>query len=87
MSATSLRIYLHIDSDKQAEETAEAIGDVLLERGFNRGEDLTAVVACRADADDVQAWADGPEEFMKAMEGAAFLLIPSEDAEVLSTAP
>jgi len=80
-AATSLCVYLEVESDEQAHAAAERIGDLLLELGYNRADSLTAVIACRSDTEDVKAWADGPDQFVKAMEGAAFILIPNENED------
>ena len=76
--ATSLCIYLEVESEDQVHGLADRIGDLLLECGYNAGDSLTAVIACRSDTEDVRAWAEGPEQFVAAMSGAAFILIPNE---------
>lgn len=77
--ATSICVYLEVESDEQAEGVADRIADLLLDLGYNQEDSLTAVIACRSDRPDVEAWAAGPEEFVKAMEGAAFIVIPSHN--------
>lgn len=79
--ATSLCIYLEVESDEQAHGAADRIADLLLELGYNQDGSLGAVIACRSDTPDVEAWAAGPDEFVKAMEHAAFLVIPSDEPE------
>ena len=77
--ATSLRVYLEIEDEQQAHALAEKIADLLLELGYNRGDKLDAVIACVADAPDVEAWAESTESFIVAVRGAGFLLIPREE--------
>lgn len=74
--ATSLRVYLEVDADHNVEATAERLADLLVELGFNHDDGVTAVIACISDSPDVEAWAEGPEGFVKALKGAAFIMVP-----------
>ena len=78
---TSLRVYLALENDAQADEVGERIGDLLLEMGFNADDDLTAAIGCVAEAPDVEAWASGAEEFVQAMSGYAWVMLPSENGK------
>jgi hypothetical protein len=74
--STQIAVYLYDVGETDVHVIAEAIADLLVERGFNSGDEnegMNALIAARGFD-----WPDSPEAFVASLSDAALVVIPSK---------
>lgn len=82
LKATSVRVFLWVESDAEVDGTVEAIADTLVALGYQTDEGVLAAIVVVPNGSDVKAWSKSPKAFgRKVVRFASSVCFPGDSGE------